>query len=134
MPQQLLDGAEIGAALEQVRRERMAERVRRGPIGKPARLHPSIDHQPRPARREWSAAGVEEERTASGSSTGEGLATSPEVDGQRLGRRTAEDHLALLVALAQHAQALQSDVEAAQLGAGGLRDADPRRVQQLEEG
>ena len=37
MAEQLLDDAQVGAAIEQVRRERMAERVRRDARGRPAR-------------------------------------------------------------------------------------------------
>ena len=33
MPEQLLDDAQVGPALEQMRRERMAQRVRADPVG-----------------------------------------------------------------------------------------------------
>src|SRR6188508_2454471 len=60
--EELLDAPQIGAALEQVRRERVAEEVRvhaprlePGPLGQPAQ------DQERTGTRERPAAGVEEE-------------------------------------------------------------------------
>ena len=40
MPEQLLDDAQVGAALEQVRRERVAQRVRADPVGEARAVRP----------------------------------------------------------------------------------------------
>ena len=40
MPEQLLDDAQVGSALEQMRRERVAQRVRADPIGEAGAVPP----------------------------------------------------------------------------------------------
>ena len=61
----LLDAPEVGPALEQVRRERVAEKVRMDALGLEARsLGEAAQDQERAGAREAAAAGVQEELRA----------------------------------------------------------------------
>src|SRR5919112_2833363 len=60
--EQLLDHAEIGPALEQVRRERMAERVRRDAEGEAGALPEQLEAIPEPADAEWRTEMVQKDR------------------------------------------------------------------------
>ena len=64
MPEQLLDDAQVGAALEQMRRERVAQRVRADPIGEAGAGGGALDRRPGLLARQPAAAIAEEERAA----------------------------------------------------------------------
>ena len=64
MPEQLLDDAQVGPALEQVGRERVAQRVRADPLGEPGAGGRALDRGPRLLAGEPPAAVAEEERAA----------------------------------------------------------------------
>ena len=64
MPEQLLDDAQVGPALEQVRRERVAQRVRADPIGEAGPRGGALDRGPRLLAGQPAAAIAEEERAA----------------------------------------------------------------------
>src|SRR5690349_7741254 len=54
-----LDGAEVGATLEQVGRERVPQGVRRHPLRQPGEPRRTLDDAPRAYARQGRAAGVE---------------------------------------------------------------------------
>src|ERR1700753_281231 len=62
MAEQLLDRPQVGAALQQVGGERVAQRVRMHPPGKRSLLHPAIEDAPHRAVGEPAAAMGEEDR------------------------------------------------------------------------
>ena len=64
MPEQLLDDAQVGAAFEQMRRERVAQRVRADPLGEAGRGRRALDRGPGLLAREASPAIAQEERPA----------------------------------------------------------------------
>ena len=64
MPEQLLDDAQVGPALEQMRRERVAQRVRADPLGEAGARGRALDRGPGLLAGEPAAAIAEEERPA----------------------------------------------------------------------
>src|SRR2546425_12119604 len=63
--QHFLHGAKVRAALEQVRRERVPEGVRRYPLRQPGEAGRSLDDAPRAPPRQGRAAGVEKNQPPS---------------------------------------------------------------------
>ncbi len=121
VPEHLLHAPEVGAALEQVRGERVAEEV-----GMDARRLESClsgqasENEKRACPRERAAAGVEEELGAVpavkvGASQGE-------VSADRLRGRPAERDEALLPAFSEHADDSLLDVDGAPVQPDRLRD------------
>jgi hypothetical protein len=129
----LLHATEVGAALEEVRRERVPEQMRMDTLRIEARgsRQPPQDQEragpgERPALRvqeELGAVAAVEERPA-----------AREVAAQCLGRLAADRHDPLLAALADDAHEPVVEVDAALLEADGLRDPEPGTVEQLDEG
>ena len=110
MAEHLLDAAQVGASLEQVRCERVAQEV--GVDA--ARLEPCLvgeaaedEERARPGER--SAAGVEEE--VGPVSTVEVRPAEREVAAHGFDRGAAERHDPLLAALAEHADELPFEVD-----------------------
>ena len=66
MPEQLLDDAQVGAALEQMCRERVAQRVWADPIAKACAGGRALDRGPRLLARQPPASIAKEERAAAG--------------------------------------------------------------------
>ena len=64
MPEQLLDDAQVGPALEQMRRERVAQRVRADPLGEAGARRRALDRGPGLLARQPAAAVAQEERPA----------------------------------------------------------------------
>ena len=64
MPEQLLDDAQVGPAFEQMRGERVAQRVRADPLGEAGTSRRALDRGPGLLAREASAAIAQEERPA----------------------------------------------------------------------
>ena len=64
MPEQLLDDAQVGPALEQVGRERVAQRVRADPVGEAGPSGRALDRGPRLLAGQPPAAIAEEQRAA----------------------------------------------------------------------
>src|SRR4051794_15564410 len=132
MPEQLLQGAEVGAALEQVRGERVAQQVRvhalrleAGLAGEPAQDQEGAGSGERPALRvqeELGAVARVEVRPA-----------AREVEPQRLAGGAADRHDALLAALAGAADEPLLEVDAALLEPDRLADAEAGAVEQLDE-
>ena len=117
--EQLLDRAQVGTALEQVRREGVAEAVRM--------RQDSADR----ARVEPAAARREEERVLrTACELRPGLA---EIAPEHVRGLLAERHDALLAALAAHAHELLVEVHVAEIEADGLGAAQPAGVRQLDE-
>src|SRR5581483_8520970 len=122
MSEHFLNGAEVGASLEQVRRERVAEemgvdalRLQAGRSGQAAQ------DEEDPGPRERAALGVEEElRTVAAV---EVRATAGEVAPDRLRRLAADRDDPLLRALADAADEPALEVDGGPLEARGLADA-----------
>jgi hypothetical protein len=60
MTEQLLDDPEVGSALQEVGRERMAQRVRRDPVGEAGTARRAADDRERLLARQTPAAVPEE--------------------------------------------------------------------------
>ena len=132
MAEHLLDAAEIGAALEQVRRERVAQQMRvdarrleAGLLGQAAQ------DQERARAGQRAALGVQEELRAVAAV--QERAAAAQVAAQRVGRAPAERDDALLAALADRADEALVEVDAAPLEADRLADAQARAVEELDE-
>src|SRR5581483_8933322 len=129
----LLDAPEVGAALEQVRRERVPQQVRVDALGlEPRLLGDAAQDQERPGSRQRAALCVQEElrpvpaveeRPAAG-----------EVAAERLRRGAADRDDSLLVPLADTPNEALVEVDARSLEADGLADAQTCAVQELDEG
>ena len=132
--EQLLHHAQVGAALEQVRRERVTQRVRARSARRPDGVDPAADAPPRPARA--SAAPPWALRKTAPSSPAPRAAragrATVEVPAQRRAAGAAEQELPLLVALADDAQPATLEVDAIDGQARELADAHAGGVQQLE--
>ena len=106
MPEELLDRAEVGAALEQVRRERVAELVRvRADPAERARVEP------------LAARGQEQRRFGTANELGARIA---DVQRDPVGGLLAERDHALLVALAVHAHELLLEVDVGEVEEHGF--------------
>ncbi len=100
MSEHLLDAAQVGAALEQVRRERVAEQVRMDAPRLEARLlGEAPQDQERAGAGQRAALGVQEELRPV--PPVEVRPPAGEVAAERLDRRAADRHDALLAALAE---------------------------------
>jgi hypothetical protein len=119
VPEQLLDRAQVGAALEQVGREGMPEPVR------------VRDQAPERARVEPTAAGREEDRVG-GAARQRGAAVT-QVAGEAVSRLLAERYDALLAALAAHSHELLLEVDVREIEPDGLGAAQPGRVHELDQ-
>src|SRR5512138_146342 len=133
--QQLLDRAQVRARLEQVGRERVTQSVRRDLDGQPCSAQPTLQEPRHRARRESSAAGIDEHGLAS---IGVRRLPAPfpaerQVRRERLPGALPERRDALLVPLADDAQEPRREVDVLEVESGRLRHAQPRRVEQLEE-
>src|SRR5581483_7285813 len=121
MTEHFLNGAQVGAAFEQMRRERVAEemrvdprRVETGPLGQPAQ-----DEKGARARQR-AAARVEEELAAV--APVEVRPSARQVAAKRGRGRAPDRHDALLPALAGDADEPAVEVDAAAFEADGLGD------------
>ncbi len=132
VPQHLLHRAEVGAALEEVGRERVPEEVRvhttwleAGPVGQLA------EDEERAGARECPAARVQEQLRAV--PTIEVRTAECEVAANGFGGRPPERHEALLATLAEHAHDSLLDRDAALLEPGRLRHTEACAVEELHE-
>ena len=139
MSEQLLDDPQVGAALEQVRRERVAQRVRADAVRETGRRGPPTSPPPRPAA---ARAGGRGRRGTPGPprvgatwcrarrrSRGAGHPARQPVE-----RDVADRHEPLLVALADDADEPAVDREVLGVEAERLADPQPGGVEQLEQG
>src|SRR5688500_1986770 len=139
MAEQLLDGAEIGAGAEEVRGERVAERVRRGLRGGTAHEHVALEQAADAPGREAAAAVVAEHGAARGVLARRAAGVA--IGGQCTQGRAPHRDDALLPALAEHAERRRVEVdvlpvEADQLtdtNAGGVEDLDERAIPETEQ-
>ena len=128
----LLDGAEVGAALEQMGGERVAEQVRVNAVRvEPGFLGQLAQDQERARAGERAAAGVQEELGPVAAV--EVRPAAREVAPQGLGGVPADGHDALLAALADHAHEPVVQVDARLVEADRLGDAQAGAVEQLDE-
>ena len=133
VPEHLLHGAEIGAPLEQMRRERVAEQVRMDAFGlEPGLLRELAQDQEGSRPGQGAATRVQEQ--VGPVAPVEMRAAEREVPADRLGCRSAEGDDALLVALAEDADDAGVDVDRRACQADRLGDAQPRAVHELHEG
>ena len=136
MAEQLLDHAQVGTAIEQVRRERVAQRVRRHPLGQSGRPTQPVQAVPKAADPERRA-GVVEEHLAPGGDRGplgEDRSAMVEVRLQRGDRRSPEEPDPLLAALADDPDLAPPQVERGEVRGGQLTDPQASRVGGLDQG
>src|SRR5262249_40423919 len=119
---QLLDGAQVGAALQQMRGERVAQRVRAHPPGDAGRARRAPDDRVNGAHGEPPAAGIREQRAPALTALAEPIL-------ERAKRRTAVGHDALLAALAEYAHGTLAAVHVVEIEAGQLGDAQTTGVE-----
>jgi hypothetical protein len=130
--QHLLHGAQVRASLEEVRRERMPQKVRVHAAGLEARtLGELAQDEERAGSRERSAARVQEELGTVAAI--EMRATEREVPANGLGGGSSEGHEPLLPALAEDADDAFVERDARLLEPGGLGHAQPGTVEELDE-
>src|SRR5690242_15835476 len=126
VPQQLLDDAQVGAALEQVRGEAVAERVRAHALGQAGLAPQPVEAPAQAADTERRAEVVEKYRRrllAAGRRTPqEHRPALVEVRLERVARRRPEQPDPLLAALAQHPQLPASQVERTEVRGRELAD------------
>ena len=110
MAEHLLDAAEVGAALEQVRRERVPQQVRVHPAGlQTGAVGEPPEDEERARAGERAAARIEEQVGAV--TPVEVRPADRQVAAQRLGGRPAERDEALLASLAEHADDASLEVD-----------------------
>jgi hypothetical protein len=132
MPEHLLDGAEVGAAFEQVRGERMTQEVRMHP----ARLEAGAvcelaEDQEGAGAGERPAAGVQEELRPVAAI--EVRSAEREVPAHGLGGGATERNEALFAALPEHAHDAVLDRDAILLEPDRLGDPEPGAIEELHE-
>jgi hypothetical protein len=132
MAEHLLDRAEIGATLQQVRREGMAEevgmhtaRLESGAVGELS------EDQERAGASQWAAADVQEQLRPVAAV--EMRAAEREVSTNGLRSRASQRYQALFVSLAQHADDSLVDGDATLLESDRLGHAQAGAVQKLDE-
>src|SRR5438105_8317903 len=128
----LLDAAQVGAALEQMRRERVPQQVWVDTL----RLEPRpprelSEEQERAGPRECAAAGIQEQLRAV--ALVQERPPVRQVAAQRLGGLARERDDALLAALAEHADEPVVEVDCALLESERLADPQPSAVEELHE-
>src|SRR5262245_38023437 len=129
--EELLDGAQVRARAEEMRRERVTERVRRRLRHAAARHDVSL-HQARDAPAgQAAAAHVPEDGPVRRRLTGLGARAA--IRRERAQRRPADRDDALLPPLAEHADEAALRVDVLPVEAGELADAEPGRVEHLED-
>src|SRR5438093_2771059 len=120
--EQLLDHPEVGAVVEQVRGERVAQRVRAHAARDAGGADRAPDDRMDRAHAEPPAPMVDEDRPAAGGAP-------LEIGVQRARGRRAVGHHALLASLAEHADGARIAVERVEVEARQLGDSQPRRVE-----
>src|SRR5205085_2437790 len=126
------DAAQVGAAFEQVRGERVPEQVRVDALGlEPGPRGEAPQDQERARARERAALRVQEELGPV--APVEERPAAREVAAQRLGRLAPDRHDPLLVALAEAADEPVLEVDTAALERDRLGDAKTRAVEELDE-
>src|SRR5436853_5574144 len=132
MAEHLLNRAQVGASLEQVRGERMAEKmgVNAGGV-QPRGLGEPAQDQEGPGACQWPAAGVEEQLRAV--VPVEVRPAASQVARERLRRLATDRDDALLRSLAEATDEAAVDVDGDAIEPDRLADAQPRAVEKLDE-
>jgi hypothetical protein len=128
----LLHGTEVGATLEEMRRERVPEQVWMDAAGLEAgALGELLQDEERARASERAASRVEKQfRPVAAVQV---RSAECEIAAHRLGGGAAERDEALLSALPEHADDALVDGDATLLEPDSLRDAEPGAVQELDE-
>jgi hypothetical protein len=138
MPEQLLDDAQVGSTLEQMGRERVAQRMRADSIGEAGPRCGALDRGPRLlaseppaaiAEEEWAAA---ERRDVADGEERDARAAHPA--SEPIEGNITDRHEPFLVAFADDADEGAVDREVFAVEADRLADPETGRVQELEQG
>ena len=132
VPEHLLYRAEVGSALEQVRRERVAEEMRMDATGLEAGTFGELPQDEECARAGQRAAACVQEEVGTVAAV-EVWAAEREIAADGLGGGAPERNEPLLAALSQDADDPLVDRDAALLEPRGFRDPEPGSVEQLHE-
>src|SRR5450759_5386390 len=130
--EELLDGPEVRAGREEMRRERVPERVRRGVAGNRRRKDRPVEDAPHAAVRQTAGTRVQEHDLGvlrGGYESRSRLQPGAE----RRGGGLAERHDALLAPLPHRAHLPDGEIDVLEAQPHELGHAEPRRVEQLEE-
>jgi len=133
MPEQLLHAPKVGSALEEVRRERVAEQVGMNPLGlEPCLAREAAEDLERARARERPPARIEEELgPVAPVQVGPSVR---EVAAERVGGLPSERNDALFPAFAQSPDEAPFEVDRAPLETNGFADAQAAAVEDLNEG
>ena len=133
VPEQLLDGAQVAAALDEVRGERVAQRVRADPVGQAVRRGVAADDVEHALPRDAPAAVVQHQRVALWR-LAEKRAAPHQVARDGLGGGPAARHDALAAALAETADEPGLTIDVLGTQADELRHAQAGAIEQLQRG
>lgn len=131
VPQKLLNGPKVRAAIEQMGRRRVAQGVGTARRGISESLEGSVDRLPCLPLAQAAAAATEEESGTAAPCHERRTRPEPADDG--VGGRDAERHRPLLVALAKHANSPGVLVHVIDVETDELGDTDPRGIEELGE-
>jgi len=126
---QLLDIAQIGTGIEEVRRKRMAQRVRRDVMDRRALFDVLVDHPSDAASRDPSSLIIQEARLhvtiSLGTIAEKHAACFIEIVHQRLQRRFAEWNYSLLLSFTKHTNESRTKIDILEIDVHELTDTDP---------
>src|SRR5437764_13926802 len=131
MAEKLLDRAQVAAASEEMRRERMAQRMRCRRLRQAERAAQPRHRELNDPRREWAAFGADEQRTV----TADLVRAEREIIGDEVLHLRQHRHHALLAALADdrdHLPLTAGEITAPQ--PERLGNAQPAAVEEREHG
>ena len=138
MPEQLLDDAEVRAAFEQMRRERVTERVGRDPERQSGELTQPVEAIAKAANPEWIAAVVQEDRRRLSrrrrQPRNEQRTTVRQVRIQGGAGGSTEEADPLLPALAEDPELAAPQIQGGKVGSGELADPETGGVGGLHDG
>ena len=132
MAEERLDDAQVGAAGQQMGRERMAEHVREDARAEARGERTPPDDLPDRLARQGAAAAADEDEGARPAAK-LAAARRAEVRLERFPRRPADGDDALLPALARHGDEPRLQVQLLAAQRGELRHAEAARIEQLEQ-
>ena len=129
-----LNGAEVGAAFNEVGGEGMAEGMRGDVLGDPGLLYEVFEQQEDHHAAKAAAAAVEEEDIFMAGLDGDMGADLLLVDADVFDSDAADGYQPFLVALADHANIADVEVEAGNTEVDDFADAEPAAVHGFEDG
>src|SRR3954447_4826145 len=129
--EELLDAAEVGAGVEEMRSERVAHRVRRNAGAQRRFANVAVEEPPYASRRDPLSAIVDEERRLL--DVGDERAANREPRADRLLRLRSERHDPLLRSFAAYFHQSRAKLDIIDVDSDKFADAQSRRVEHFEK-